>query len=171
MRSFQNHIPVRGRKQALSFEVSPPRLTLFQNHIPVRGRKRTCAEAKVCFFHDFKTISPQGDGNQGANFFATEDDTMLFQNHIPVRGRKLCPQRHTIIGCADISKPYPRKGTETGGRWLFGLYPSHFKTISPQGDGNTFLRSLERRLFSEKFQNHIPVRGRKLVNFPDRLCL
>ena len=35
-----------------------------------------------------------------------------------------------------ISKPYPRKGTETSSRDNPPLSVSYFKTISPQGDGN-----------------------------------
>ena len=59
----------------------------------------------------FKTTSPQGDGN-----FGQTDESLssgpLFQNHIPARGRKL---DHPLAFEEPriISKPYPRKGTET----------------------------------------------------------
>ena len=62
---------------------------------------------------DFKTTSPQGDGNRGSSFAYTHESR--------------------------ISKPHPRKGTET----CFGFmgisrFWNNFKTISPQGDGNAF---------------------------------
>ena len=60
-----------------------------------------------------------------------------FQNHIPARGRKhLFIISEPVIASA-ISKPYPRKGTETflGIRWNQKLL-WYFKTIPPQGDGN-----------------------------------
>ena len=82
----------------------------FQNHIPARGRKRYFLSCKNIWFDNFKTISPQGDGNN--NY---------------MRNNSL----------QEISKPYPRKGTET-----LIISPNHkttyknFKTISPQGDGN-----------------------------------
>ena len=106
----------------------------FQNHIPVRGRKPV-GEA----------VKPQGKP---------------FQNHIPARGRKQAcassnvgqsgiskpyPRKGTetldaltgSLGLHRISKPYPRKGTETPPQALV-LFLKHenFKTISPQGDGN-----------------------------------
>ena len=62
-----------------------------------------------------------------------------FQNHIPVRGRKLFLAGFEPRRRDEISKPYPRKGTET------------------------FRRSSETGISMTKFQNHIPVRGRKLL--------
>ena len=84
----------------------------FQNHIPARGRKHELSltfRKLVCT--NFKTTSPQGDGN-----------------HNNVSGkRSLIP----------ISKPHPRKGTETNAALII---------VPP---------------ISLKFQNHIPARGRK----------
>ena len=78
-----------------------------------------------------------------------------FQNHIPVRGRKPengfvvatrlekiskpYPRKGTetrknnihVIGLAYISKPYPRKGTETVLKLPFHFLIHYFKTISP----------------------------------------
>ena len=76
----------------------------------------------------FKTISPQGDGNN-------------------VRRQRL--EHPNIL----ISKPYPRKGTETHffHRGRFSL-TSYFKTISPQGDGNSsaIVKSSTSRLLISK---------------------
>ena len=61
-----------------------------------------------------------------------------------------------------ISKPHPRKGTETT-TTARAMPPVafYFKTISPQGDENTILAWSPSK--SQPFQNHIPVRGRKLA--------
>ena len=60
---------------------------------------------------DFKTISPQGDGNYLTDHF------QWYHIH--------------------ISKPYPRKGTETQSNTSPKSKTFYnFKTISPQGDGN-----------------------------------
>ena len=61
----------------------------------------------------FKTISPQGDGNDPAP--EGLPISSLFQNHIPARGRKLHPEIILLCRCR-ILKPYPRKGTETYNR-------------------------------------------------------
>ena len=65
-----------------------------------------------------------------------------FQNHIPARGRK--PESPSLNDSAvlNISKPYPRKGTETSSRDNPPLSVSYFKTISPQGDGNPATKML-----------------------------
>ena len=88
--------------------------------------------------------------------------TQGFQNHIPARGRKpLILRARNSIHCNAISKPHPRKGTETiyaantidefimiskphprKGTETFQSTPAssnifwNFKTTSPQGDGN-----------------------------------
>ena len=59
-----------------------------------------------------------------------------FQNHIPARGRKPESPSLNYSAVLNISKPYPRKGTETSSRDNPPLSVSYFKTISPQGDGN-----------------------------------
>ena len=83
---------------------------------------------------DFKTTSPQGDGNLASYFSISV--ISKFQNHIPARGRKPClvflHQCHF-----KISKPHPRKGTETLHNGQYNELPLHFKTTSPQGDGNS----------------------------------
>ena len=130
---FQNHIPARGRK--LACHVIEHCDKQFQNHIPARGRKPMRTVSSTFGKKYFKTTSPQGDGNSSScavraprSYFKTTspqgDGNMLplevrkrhyqsFQNHIPARGRK-----HVGIGCniaqpLQISKPHPRKGTET----------------------------------------------------------
>ena len=59
-----------------------------------------------------------------------------------------------------ISKPHPRKGTETASApaSIQQAFP-HFKTTSPQGDGNCVCSCVNTAGFSA-FQNHIPARGR-----------
>ena len=112
---FQNHIPARGRK--LSTSKQCPKSLIFQNHIPARGRKRKKVINLIAQLLNFKTISPQGDGNRDG---------------------------HSKLTDIRISKPYPRKGTETL-KIIPVRHPCiHFKTISPQGDGN-YLMMLPRR--------------------------
>ena len=85
----------------------------FQNHIPARGRKQLKISGVTSNpLQNFKTTSPQGDGN----FIPYLDDIpigALFQNHIPARGRKPCIHADNSCCCNPISKPHPRKGTET----------------------------------------------------------
>ena len=128
-RKFQNHIPARGRKQDILTEFQS-RMDLFQNHIPARGRKlhkpRRSFElfrfqnhipargrkllrirfARAFLIVNFKTTSPQGDGNNS------------FDIHID----------HSF----HISKPHPRKGTETSSSQNSKMvFTSDFKTTSP----------------------------------------
>ena len=108
----------------------------FQNHIPARGRKHWKIQVSADNTRHFKTTSPQGDGNPDH-----DDRTTVsyhkFQNHIPARGRKLEIILHTAVGLV-ISKPHPRKGTETTNLSMIGsnVRGRNFKTTSPQGDGN-----------------------------------
>ena len=90
---------------------------------------------------NFKTISPQGDGNSNEVSSNTADPLKQFQNHIPARGRKQSAKGIVSVAVNVISKPYPRKGTET--------IPHRLSCVRV---GN-------------QFQNHIPARGRKLVEF------
>ena len=108
-----------------------------------------------------------------------------FQNHIPARGRKQLAGQGVCCRPRGISKPHPRKGTETSkgvaikslteafdfkttspqgdGNVSCGRSPirtRYFKTTSPQGDGNTLLPLLI-HFYLLLFQNHIPARGRK----------
>ena len=66
-----------------------------------------------------------------------------FQNHIPARGRKLRVNHPSLPHHPNISKPYPRKGTETSAA---GSHPDR----------------------CDPFQNHIPARGRKLGSLTPR---
>ena len=106
----------------------------FQNHIPARGRKLRHSSA--------------GAHCQSA-----------FQNHIPARGRKHC-LGNLILKFYVISKPHPRKGTETPITRPSELKDPDFKTTSPQGDGNCGDTHFP-CLWIFQFQNHIPARGRK----------
>ena len=112
MPTFQNHIPARGRKlvkSSLSNSVS----TRFQNHIPARGRKPLRSIDLIDIFCYFKTTSPQGDGNAATSNAPTKSPRGRFQNHIPARGRKPSKSDLIIMSKEIISKPHPRKGTET----------------------------------------------------------
>ena len=107
--------------------------------------------------HNFKTISPQGDGN-AVNGPRLKSRACGFQNHIPARGRKPLREECNILFCiANISKPYPRKGTETCR--LSGVVSAriwrNFKTISPQGDGNCS-RYNRRRCLRRNFKTISP---------------
>ena len=84
---FQNHIPARGRKQVPAVMFSSQQL--FQNHIPARGRKLKLKPYSNCF------------------------KIRKFQNHIPARGRKQTFVSSIKTSNSIISKPHPRKGTET----------------------------------------------------------
>ena len=108
--AFQNHIPARGRKPIYKcFCVNGCE---FQNHIPARGRKLS----DECGNGDFDCISKPYP-RKGTETFVSEyvyaPSVISFQNHIPARGRK------------------PLKG-----QWKQIRY-QYFKTISPQGDGNS----------------------------------
>ena len=157
----------------------------FQNHIPARGRKLPLVARDDFDCVDFKTISPQGDGNrvflsrslraeihfktispQGdGNHFGEDAFIRLDGNFktISPQGDGNVANNFYVTGTVvrTISKPYPRKGTETRNNSAFGENAEHyFKTISPQGDGNLRPRLLRCQL--DLFQNHIPARGRKL---------
>ena len=84
---------------------------LISKPYPRKGTETTTtarAMPPVAFY--FKTISPQGDENTLLAWSPSKSQP--FQNHIPARGRKQVPD--ILIQCrVGISKPYPRKGTET----------------------------------------------------------
>ena len=125
-----------------------------------QGDGNQCDKKHATAFHaDFKTTSPQGDGNTRCPAIGSSC-IVSFQNHIPARGRKPCsrvsiycrnidfkttsPQGDGNIGrykylpiIPAISKPHPRKGTET------------VENTNCCGQANC------------RFQNHIPARGRK----------
>ena len=108
----------------------------FQNHIPARGRKLVR-----------EVLGPVRREHK-------------FQNHIPVRGRKPCQEVSSGIFLV-ISKPHPRKGTETVSHPPTPLWPNRiFQNHIP-------VRGRKREIvvaypLEELFQNHIPARGRKL---------
>ena len=109
---FQNHIPARGRKRLMKFTL----ITFFMISKPY-PRKGTETSIFVCIRENlrknFKTISPQGDGN-----------------HV------------VCIGNGDIDLYFKTISPQGDGNYVDrkgSLIPSsHFKTISPQGDGNNY---------------------------------
>ena len=203
---FKNQNPARGRKldritiSAHCFVISKPYPRKgtetggsrgrrkypyqFQNHIPARGRKRSSTWGVDSIRNqNFKTISPQGDGN----YCPTKQQSLLLRENFktisPQGDGNLEKDEDGEIGTEEISKPYPRKGTETACELpCSGLCFRNFKTISPQGDGNSVqcsravailiskpyprkgtetLRDLSLTALESIFQNHIPARGRK----------
>ena len=108
----------------------------FQNHIPARGRKHGTHDAPVCREErNFKTISPQGDGNYCQTGHTPE--IIIISKPYPRKGTETQSTVVEQIIINMISKPYPRKGTETRhSPPTLGRCSSDFKTISPQGDGN-----------------------------------
>ena len=78
---------------------------------PRKGTETHTMTASRGSYMNFKTTSPQGDGNRLRSEIDARRDTP-FQNHIPARGRKLALNP------------------------LFHFFSSYFKTTSPQGDGN-----------------------------------
>ena len=128
---------------------SPPRLEpwdiqqFLERSVAVKGRENTSAPQNGILSQTQQGIPPQGFQNhipargrkllRLGRFFIL---LMKFQNHIPARGRKQSILLQTIASNLRISKPYPRKGTETMlNSGIAYTYP-YFKTISPQGDGN-----------------------------------
>ena len=107
----------------------------FQNHIPVRGRK---------------PVSLRLD----------ELPDVEFQNHIPARGRKRL-RDEAEVAVEEISKPHPRKGTETTHSKLAVASTATLisKPHPRKGTETDGLEPSHARLHI--FQNHIPARGRK----------
>ena len=60
----------------------------------------------------------------------------------PRKGTETKRKQSPPLSSSLISKPYPRKGTETFfQKSVTFVKPADFKTISPQGDGNSSLES------------------------------
>ena len=134
----------------------------------------------------FKTTSPQGDGNQQQS--ADVNNVVLISKPHPRKGTETC----TITYPKFMIKHFKTTSPQGDGnilQWTFsGSCSYNFKTTSPQGDGNwnpiqhtdingviskphprkgtetniEIILSLKR----QKFQNHIPARGRKLHDEP-----
>ena len=126
--------PRKGTETSEKTPQSFVQVRVFQNHIPARGRKR--------FLHLDRYVTVN----------------RKFQNHIPARGRKQSAE-HCKVNLASISKPHPRKGTET---FHFPYQPTQICFISkphPRKGTETLFKKLMD--ITEAFQNHIPARGRK----------
>ena len=122
-------------------------------------------------------------------------DVLEFQNHIPARGRKLysaahCPYHiseeiskphprkgtetprnwgHYINGVIHISKPHPRKGTETALLIMIKLPFCEISKPHPRKGTETVPSADDAQSSKVQFQNHIPARGRKPID--SRSCL
>jgi len=135
------------RKGTETLIISPNHKTTYKNFKTISpqgdGNFSLITQSKPSPLY-FKTISPQGDGNKVLDIVQS-CWLRKFQNHIPARGRKQLPPNIQPLALQSISKPYPRKGTETMG--IPGICP----------------------IIAELFQNHIPARGRKL-RFVSNVC-
>ena len=109
----------------------------FQNHIPARGRKLSKCRS------------------------LSADIAIRFQNHIPARGRKLFILLLVQTERKKISKPYPRKGTETIGLLRLDLSISLFQNHIP-ARGRKHQSDRDTPHDNQSFQNHIPARGRNV---------
>ena len=155
----------------------------FQNHIPARGRKRSCQRGERAFVADFKTTSPQGDGNSKYSCFIGLPAALISKPH-PRKGTETPSQKIPYLQhLLQISKPHPRKGTEctnpslpcrSGGggpceAWWKGRLErsTHLHrekvtsaTSAPTGSHRSPPPPFRRGRRIE----HIPARGRKLEN-------
>ena len=87
---------------------------------------------------------------------AQGSQTQGFQNHIPARGRKLSV-KDGINNNSVISKPHPRKGTETIRQRRNQQQLCNFKTTSPQGDGN--LHDYLSKIYDQTISKPHPRKG------------
>ena len=124
--------PRKGRETA-GYDPQTKTKLQFQNHIPARGRKQRDMTRKPKRNYNFKTISPQGDGNNQLS--AKAEKTTLFQNHIPARGRK------QVI-------------------WIILIKSNAFQNHIP-ARGRKHVSGNKCKILVRRFQNHIPARGRK----------
>ena len=84
---------------------------------------------------NFKTTSPQGDGNVRYKIAEAIGEDGISKPH-PRKGTETDTAFMNGLTFSAISKPHPRKGTETNTiNVVFSIF-IHFKTTSPQGDGN-----------------------------------
>ena len=128
--------PRKGTETNLNHAVTTVHFA-FQNHIPARGRKHPKSTAiRLAITRHFKTTSPQGDGNFPCKPFLPRMPDRYFKTTSPqgdgncaVLGecREECTDFKTTSPQGDgnsdstmkisvssiISKPHPRKGTET----------------------------------------------------------
>ena len=184
---FQNHIPARGRKRA----ISPYNLFHFRKISKPHPRKGTETTLLLCAIrHDQSISKPHPRKGTETVLRRGTRYAEQFQNDIPARGRKLASKKqHPLERNIKFQNHIPARGRKRAdnGRKIWNVSNGNFKTISPQGDGNTstaFLPSSQGiskpyprkgtetitecvvcKLIPE-FQNHIPARGRKHgVNF------
>ena len=135
------------------------RIAAISKPYPRKGTETYLLDILDFRISDFKTISPQGDGNFAASIESSEK--YQFQNHIPARGRKLTRPMNLPTYFKFISKPYPRKGTETRSATSVPLRRRSFQNHIP-ARGRKLILLLCFLASRAKFQNHIPARGRKL---------
>ena len=109
----------------------------------------------------FKTTSPQGDGNEKGDrldiFFSLHFKTTSPQGD----GNTCAKGAYSMILCR-ISKPHPRKGTETQLRCMILIrHQHHISKPHPRKGTETGNRNRHSIRKCPPFQNHIPARGRK----------
>ena len=156
--------PRKGTETARFFSEEINLILKISKPHPRKGAETKSSVKNMEFLHsDFKTTSPQGDGNcrSTVNLFCsatiiskpdprkgTETSTLTFNVFVRVDFKTTSPQGDgnaraycLSLLLALISKPHPRKGTETACRAVPWCYQGrYFKTTSPQGDGNTQLK-------------------------------
>ena len=131
---------------------------------PRKGTETMCRPLSHIRLINFKTTSPQGDGN--ATFVTLQCVVEMISKPYPRKGTETrypshatpCPRYFKTTSPqgdgnnlalspnfseAEISKPHPRKGTETSSSQNSKMvFTSDFKTTSPQGDGNETISSV-----------------------------
>ena len=115
----------------------------FQNHIPARGRKQLSRRYySDCCCEDFKTTSPQGDGNCSL----------------------------VVLPFKPISQHFKTTSPQGDGNHKNSIHPrlmnSKFQNHIPARGRKHVFDHLVSYILFKRFQNHIPARGRK-HGFPE----
>ena len=137
-------------------------IQLCYNKSEIRAAKR-CFEPRGTRLPDARILKPHPrKGTETATVGMFLSNEFAFQNHIPARGRKpqFVQQGFTP---SQFQNHIPARGRKLIIRKAIEIL-QHFKTTSPQGDGNISSFDLN-SVVTAKFQNHIPARGRKQPPF------
>ena len=118
-----------------------------------QGDGNNIAFARHCVrLEHFKTTSPQGDGNMIR--IQLESCMIPISKPHPRKGTETTFLKLVWIFIL-ISKPHPRKGTETSLITSISYMVLYFKTTSPQGDGNEYF-SFRTNIFPDYFKTTSP---------------
>ena len=153
--SISKPYPRKGTETSIDSD-SPMSPTDFKTISPQGdGNQTTVPQPEAVYY--FKTISPQGDGN--VQNFINNGHFNYFKTISPQGDGNEADPLATILACK-ISKPYPRKGTETKQEHSTQSSCLTFQNHIP-ARGRKHLSTMSNTSFSSSFQNHIPARGRK----------